>query len=401
MKKNSLKNLDTFVRKLIFLSVVFLFIWNSSLGQVAPSLGATSSFAVFTASGLFTVVGAATDVTGDVGTNVGSFTGFPPGTLNGLKHVVDATSSQAATDVLTLYDGLTQTGTVIDIGLGNGQILNSGIYQTGGASTLDGNLILDGQNNTNSLFIIRIGGALSTGGGSMVTLTNGASISNVYWQVNGQFDLAASSVFAGIVVVNGAINLLDSAKLFGKALSKAGAINLQNNEINKFTWTGATNTDWNTLGNWIGGIPTILSTVIIPNVSNKPIINNTSILIGNLTIDASSSLTINAGKDLTISDYLINNGTFNINSDATNNGSLIVTGTATGNITYNRYLSSNGATNWHLFSAPVGNQDINSFVTTAGNIATSGVNYSLAPYDNTLIVGSQHGKNGLATGQIR
>lgn len=121
-------------------------------------------------------------------------------------------------------------------------------------------------------------------------------------------------------------------------------------------------------------------------LSKKPVINSNAILIGNLIIDASSSLTINAGKDLTISGDLTNNGTFSINSDATSSGSLIVTGTSTGNITYNRYLT--GVTKWHLFSAPVGNQAINSFVTTAGNIATSGVNYSLAPYDNTLIVGS-------------
>ncbi|NCQ58998.1 MAG: hypothetical protein GW794_14355, partial [Flavobacteriales bacterium] len=151
------------------------------------------------------------------------------------------------------------------------------------------------------------------------------------------------------------------------------------------TWTGATDTDWNTVGNWDGGVPTSSSTVMIPNVANKPIISTiTAALANNITV--SDILSIQAGGNLTVSSNLTNNGTFSINSDATSSGSLIVTGTSTGNITYNRYLT--GVTKWHLFSAPVGNQDINSFVTTAGNIATSGVNYSLAPYDNTLIVGS-------------
>ena len=154
--------------------------------------------------------------------------------------------------------------------------------------------------------------------------------------------------------------------------------------ISTTNWTGALSTDWNTGGNWTGGVPDNSFAVSIANVVNKPVINSNAILIGNLIIDASSSLTINAGKDLTISGDLTNNGTFSINSDATSSGSLIVTGTATGNITYNRYLTNQ----WHLIGAPVGGQAINTFATLgANNIGLNGVNYNLAPYDNTLTVG--------------
>ncbi len=151
--------------------------------------------------------------------------------------------------------------------------------------------------------------------------------------------------------------------------------------ISSTTWTGTTNTDWNTAANWSNGIPNNQFTVSIPNLANQPIINNTSLIIGNLTIDASSSLTINAGKGLTVSGNLTNNGIFTIDSDTSTSGSLIVTGTATGNLTYNRYMT--GVDKWHLIAAPVGAQDIQGFVEAgANNIATSSDNYSVTPYDN-------------------
>lgn len=160
--------------------------------------------------------------------------------------------------------------------------------------------------------------------------------------------------------------------------------------ISSTTWTGTLSTDWTVAGNWNNGVPDNSFQVIIPNVTNQPIISSgTNYTIGNLTINTSSSLTINAGKGLTVSGDLTNNGTLTINSDATTSGSLIVTGTSSGNVSYNRYMTSSSGTDWHLMSAPVGGQDINTFVTTTGNnIATNGVNYSVTPYDNTMAKGS-------------
>ncbi|MFN8241690.1 MAG: T9SS type A sorting domain-containing protein [Bacteroidales bacterium] len=77
-----------------------------------------------------------------------------------------------------------------------------------------------------------------------------------------------------------------------------------------FNWTGAVSTDWNNAGNWSCGIiPTLLTDVIIPNVSNKPVIS--SGLAGgirNLTIAAGSSLTI-SGNTLRIAGTISNSGT--------------------------------------------------------------------------------------------
>jgi ice-binding like protein len=59
----------------------------------------------------------------------------------------------------------------------------------------------------------------------------------VYWQINGAVSLGDSSVFAGTILANGAIGLLESASLTGRALSIAGAISLQNNIISIGTQT--------------------------------------------------------------------------------------------------------------------------------------------------------------------
>lgn len=216
----------------IILTGIVLIMPKINYGQ-APNLGATSNFALFTAAGAFNNVGASTVVTGDVGTNVGAFNAFPPGVLIGQIHVSDPVSVQAATDVETAYNDLSAVtcDSVIGTTLGNGQILPPNIYCLGAASTINGSLILDGLGDPNALFIFKINGALSTSTLASVVLINAASLCNVYWQVNGAFDLGDSSVFRGTLIANGAISLLEASSLFGRGLSRAGAISTHNNVV--------------------------------------------------------------------------------------------------------------------------------------------------------------------------
>ena len=213
------------------LFVLFL-IPNTIFGQV-PNLGAASSFALFTAAGAFSNTGA-TAVNGDIGTDAGAFTGFPPGVVNGQIHVADAISAQAAIDVDLAYGSLSTVtcGLVIGTSLGNGQMLTPNVYCLGGASTLNGDLILDGGCNPNAVFIIKVNGALSTTTLSRVILINSASSCNVYWQISGAVELGEGSVFRGTILANGAITLLEGAALFGRGLSRQGAIELHNNAVN-------------------------------------------------------------------------------------------------------------------------------------------------------------------------
>ena len=122
-------------------------------GQV-PNLGITSSFAAFTSIGAFGNI-EATNVTGNMGTNAGALTGFPPGILVGQIHIADSITLQATTDLSDAYNNLDALScdTVIGTTLGDSQILIPKIYCTGAATTLNGNLTLDGQGNPNAIFI--------------------------------------------------------------------------------------------------------------------------------------------------------------------------------------------------------------------------------------------------------
>ncbi|MFA6128581.1 MAG: ice-binding family protein [Bacteroidales bacterium] len=217
---------------LLILTAVLLALFpKANFGQ-APNLGAASSFALFTSVGAFSNLGLSV-VKGDIGTNAGPLSGFPPGTLDGAIYLAgDPTALQASTDLGLAYAHLsTLGGAVLGVGMGGGQTITPGIYATGAASTINGDLTFDGQGDPNALFIIRIGGALATGNASNILLTGGASLSNIYWQVNGQFDLGDFSIFRGTLIANGAINLLEGSTLLGRGLSIAGAIGLHNNIV--------------------------------------------------------------------------------------------------------------------------------------------------------------------------
>ncbi|MDD4149628.1 MAG: GEVED domain-containing protein [Bacteroidales bacterium] len=95
------------------------------------------------------------------------------------------------------------------------------------------------------------------------------------------------------------------------------------------TWTGSTNTDWNTAGNWNpAGIPTVANNVIIPaSCTRYPIITSSGLSIGNSTYTHKcKSLTINNGAQMTVgqSNYLY----FSCSGDLNLSGTLTFSGYA-------------------------------------------------------------------------
>lgn len=229
--------------KFLIYIVAILYSFSNSVNGQVPNIGLASSFALFTVDGAFSNTGSASFVTGDAGTNIGVFSAFPTGTIDGQIHVADAISAQAANDVTATYNDLSTRigGAVISTTL-EGQHLFPGLYTLGAASSLNGELILDGGGDPNALFIIQIQGALTVGASiiSTISFINNATASNVYWQVNGQFDLGVSSVFRGTIFANGAINLLEGSTLLGKGLSIAGAISLHNNIVTTYPLAAGT-----------------------------------------------------------------------------------------------------------------------------------------------------------------
>ena len=221
------------------LLIFLLLAVGQSIAQTAPDLGAASTFTLFTSVGALKNNGAS-KITGDAGTNSGAITGFENATMTGTIYGPTTTAaSNAAAAMPNAYAsfGAADEGTLLTSPLGGTTALAPGTYRTVEAATLTGNLILDGGGATNPIFIIKINGAFTTSTASNLILTGGATLSNVFFRVNGAVSLGINSTFRGTIVAGGtgdaAIELLTGAKLFGKALTAGGAITLNNNEVNQ------------------------------------------------------------------------------------------------------------------------------------------------------------------------
>ena len=104
----------------------------------------------------------------------------------------------------------------------------------------------------------------------------------------------------------------------------------------------------------------------------------------NITVASGKSFTIEKTGSVTVSGNFSNAGTFTLNSDSDEFSSLIIGGSVTGNITYNRYVNSVGTNEWDLIGSPVNGQSVNSFVTAnASTLATNGNTYAIGFYDNS------------------
>jgi len=109
-------------------------------------------------------------------------------------------------------------------------------------------------------------------------------------------------------------------------------------------WTGSYNTDWATTGNWSANtIPAITDNVIINNVTNQPIIgNSTTATVNNLTINNSAAVTVNGA--LQIAGTIANNGLLNASSGSvTLNGSSAQTTAGSGTTTIQNLTINNPA----------------------------------------------------------
>lgn len=213
-------------RKLLFIiaAIASLVSFQSTSFAQVINLGTAADFVLFTTNGAVTNVGI-THLTGHVGSNVGSSTGF--GNVDGVMHDQDPASAQATLDLNAAYlqlDGAVTTNSP-GVLLGSGMTLVPGVHNVPSAATLNGLLTLDAQNVADAIFIIQIEGAFGVGTGTNVVLTNGALACNVYWKVDGAVSIAANATMKGtIVAYNDFISMSAGDSLEGRALSINGAI---------------------------------------------------------------------------------------------------------------------------------------------------------------------------------
>lgn len=105
-------------------------------------------------------------------------------------------------------------------------------------------------------------------------------------------------------------------------------------------------------------------------------------LCAQLTINSDVRVTISQDCRMTVTGNLSNSGTMTIESGSeTSSGSLIVSGTSTGNITYERFMTGS---KWHLTASPFVGQDVGDFLTNASNdIVLNGSDYSMMDYSES------------------
>lgn len=214
--------------KIKLLKTIGIFLcFSTSLGVAqAPTLGSAADFVLFSSIGAVTQSGSApSHFTGNIGGNANASTGF--GNVDGIMQDKNNVSAKCSLDLLNAYQQLKSTAKTLTIAqlIGNGQILEKGVYEIGSAATLNLGLTLDAKNDENAVFIFKINGAFSTNASSKIYLKNKAKACNVFWMVEGQVNMAAGTTMRGSVIVNNAaIVMAVGDTLEGRAMTTNGAI---------------------------------------------------------------------------------------------------------------------------------------------------------------------------------
>lgn len=196
-----------------------------------PELGTVTDFVLFTSVGDVTNTGVSTITGGAIGTHAGAITGYDP---SDVTHIANAETLQCKEDLQAAFDEIDAMPTteIITAAELSGATLTSGVYHINEAATLAANLTLDAQGDTEAMFIFKVTGAFSVAAAVEILLINGASVNNVFWNVDGAIDAGAGATMRGtFLALAGAISLGDGANLEGRALTIAGAVTTNNSEV--------------------------------------------------------------------------------------------------------------------------------------------------------------------------
>ena len=231
----------TSIKSTLFQFLILLTIFVPAIidAQV-PNFGTATGFALFSSAGAVTNTSAST-IAGNIGTNSGAISGFESSAVTGNYHTQDDTTVKAAADLLSAYNQLFNTPTTITghaAAFGTETII-AGVYEIGGAGSVDGNLTLNAENNPNAVFIFKFGGAFTIGASSTIILSNGALAGNVYWISEGAISMAANIIMKGITIAHDAANSLGAnSNIEGRMYSTNGAVNVNTDIITNPTSGG-------------------------------------------------------------------------------------------------------------------------------------------------------------------
>ena len=134
-----------------------------------------------------------------------------------------------------------------------------------------------------------------------------------------------------------------------------------------------TSDDINEKSNWLRNVlPSTTSNIWIPNT--KTLLLTDDQVFNSVNTKSGANLTIQKDASLTTTNDFNNQGAVTLNSDSNEFASIIVGGTATGDIKYNRFTHRVASWNWgwDLAGSPVLGLDLNDFYNTNTNDGTGG-----------------------------
>jgi hypothetical protein len=190
------------------------------------------------------------------------------------------------------------------------------VYSFPAASSIAGNLILNGQGNPNAIFIFKLGAAFTSAASAKVTLANAASSCNVFWIAEGAIALGASTEMKGTLFGhNGAVSLAADCTLEGRMFSTTGAVTLDGSTV--IAPTNCNYLDIGVLSSFVlytsvgaitnAGTSNVTGDIgsnfgIISGFSPAPAINN-ALVVGNIYESTSPLVTIDKNVLSTFSIY--------------------------------------------------------------------------------------------------
>lgn len=208
---------------------------SANAAQDPIDLGDADSFAVLAGQGITNT--GSTNVTGtagDMGSHpLATFTGITGVTTTGDKYIASSTIVEdAKASLVSVYNIAAARGpSELIVGDLGGQTLAPGVYHSASSIGLTGTLTLDAQSDQNAVFIFKAVSQLTTLSASRVTLVNGASACNVFWQVGSSAVLGTYSFFEGNVLALQSITAPTGANITGKLLAIEGTVTLDTNTI--------------------------------------------------------------------------------------------------------------------------------------------------------------------------
>jgi hypothetical protein len=214
----------------------FMGISNSSRAQTLvaePQLNDLDLFMLYSAAGAVNSFGSTT-VSGNIGTHAGTINNF--NVAANTMFIGDALTLSCYNRLFAVRNDLINVSYPLDsdnmVGtLTTGKTFLRGRHRIGMATTVDGTLTFDAQNNVNSVFVIHIVGALSIHQNVTMVLANGAKAANIFWVADGAVELLTNTIAKGTFIGGGIMDVLAGTSLDGRIFTTAGAINIYSSSL--------------------------------------------------------------------------------------------------------------------------------------------------------------------------